>query len=305
MGEKLTDLTTAKLLQKFGAGNHKPGSGSASAFQGMLSAQMLRTVIDLTNEQKRREIYSQYLPELLRIKDEIESRIYINLERLFQEDSEQFDRVIKFREQRDGELNPQKKRLLTIEAQEALKFATEIPLKIAELCIELVDFAAYVFDHGFKSARGDSGVALNSAMSGIASCLSIVELNLISLSFDKWTEKIRLSKTGIKLRYDKLSSYGVERLAVLEKESNENMAYHQSVADFRSGNLADSILSNSEIEKIVSRLQNTLWLQRDKIWKNENIENPMYVLKPDVRLKESDGLYLYSIRYTWNLRTRW
>jgi formiminotetrahydrofolate cyclodeaminase len=33
-----------KDLMKFGAGNHKPGSGSAAAFQGMVSAKLISTV---------------------------------------------------------------------------------------------------------------------------------------------------------------------------------------------------------------------------------------------------------------------
>ena len=173
MNGKLLDIATGKLLEKFGAGNHKPGSGSASAFQGMLSAQMLLTVINLTNDPKRRKNYAKYLPELLGIKQEIESRIYIQLEYLFQTDSEHFDRVIKLREQRDEEPDFLKKSRISEKAQESLKPATQIPLEIAELCLELGDFAANVFDYGFKAARGDSGVALNSAISGVGSCLSI------------------------------------------------------------------------------------------------------------------------------------
>ena len=289
------DIATGKLLEKFGSGNHKPGSGSASAFQGMLSAQMLRTVIDLTNDPKRRETYSIYIPELQRIKHEIESHIYSALETLFQKDSEQFDKVINLREQRDKESNPHKKRTLSLEAWKALKLATEIPLRIAELCLELGDFAAYVFDYGFKSARGDSGVALNSAISGVASCLSIIELNLTSLSFDEETEKMRQDKRNIKSRYDKLASIGDEKLTILEKESNKNMLYHKSIADFQSGNLADSIRSNSDIKEIVRRLQNTLWLQRDKIWKNKTPQNPIEVLKPQVVLmKVMDYTFLQS-----------
>jgi formiminotetrahydrofolate cyclodeaminase len=283
MDGKLTDLTTGRLLEKFGAGNHKPGSGSASALQGMLSAQLLRTVIDLT---EGREAYSEYLPELLRIKSNLDSHIYPKLESLFQEDSEQFDKVIKLREQRDLESDPQKKRLLFWEAQEALKLATELPLKIAELCLELSGYAAFVFDNGFKSARGDSGVALNSAISCIASCLSIVELNLITLTEDDFTDNIRQHKIDIKSRYDKIAMYGVDKLNILENEANENMLFQQSIANFRRGNLADTVSSNSDIEKIVRKLQNTLWIQRSKIWKKDKHEDPLEVLKPDVVLKK-------------------
>lgn len=286
MSGKLTDIATGKLLEKFGAGNHKPGSGSASALHGMLSAQMLRTVIDLIDETRRRNVYAAYIPELRIIKVEIDQRIYKALETLFQSDSEQFDRVINLRVQRDNEQNPQKRWELSVSAKEALKVATEIPLQIADLCIELGDFAAYVFDHAFKSARGDSGVALNGAISGIASCLSIIDLNLISLPVDDLTEKIRQHKENIKLNYNRLSSLGNARLKILETESNEAKIYQQSIAEFKAGNLADAVRSNSDLEKIVMRLQNTLWVNRHKIWKNEDLQNPLLLLKPDAVLKK-------------------
>jgi len=282
------DIATGKLLEKFGAGNHKPGSGSASAMQGMLSAQMLRTVIDLTNDEKHRKNYLVYIPKLQIIKNKIEP-IYNELERLFQTDSEQFDKVINLREQRDKKVNPHEKRILSEEAREALKISTKTPLRIAELCLKLADFAMFIFDHGFKSARGDSGVALNSAVSAIASCLCIIELNLVSLPFDQETEKMREVKRSIKSKYNQLLSLTSEKLAILEKESNENRLYERSIRKFQSGNLAESIRSNSEIEEIVRQLQNTLWLQRDKIWKNQNVQNPMELLKPEIVLKKVMG----------------
>jgi formiminotetrahydrofolate cyclodeaminase len=131
MAERLIDITTGKLLDKFGAGNHKPGSGSASAFQGMLAAQMLRTVIDLTLEPKRRNTYHNYVLELQKIKQRIDEIIYTGLESLFQLDSEQFDNVIKLRLLRDNEDDWKKKRALLSRAQQALITSTETPLNIA------------------------------------------------------------------------------------------------------------------------------------------------------------------------------
>jgi len=58
---KLIELSTEELLKKFGSGKHKPGSGSAAAFQGMLSAKLIHTVIDLT---KSRETYKKWWTEL-------------------------------------------------------------------------------------------------------------------------------------------------------------------------------------------------------------------------------------------------
>lgn len=289
MGDKLIDISTGKLLQKFGAGNHKPGSGSASALQGMLSAQMIRTVINLTNDPnkpKRKELYSAYIPKLLEIKQEIDSRIYVALEGLFQVDSEEFDKVIKLREARDNEQDKIKKKKLAEEATDALVVSTETPIKIAELCLELATFANYVFDNGFKSARGDCGVAINSAVSAVASCLSIIELNLILLPINERIEKIRQRKSAIRLEYDILYSNVNRPLNILEKEAVQNKEFQESIAIFQKGNLVDSVKTNADIEEIVRKLQNILWLQRERIWKNRTIENPKNVLKPDVVLEK-------------------
>jgi formiminotetrahydrofolate cyclodeaminase len=106
MTAKLLDLPTAELLDKLDAGNHKPGSGSAAALQGILSARLLRTVISLTKDPKRAQNYAQQLPNLRKIEAAVESRIIPNLERLFQEDSDQFDRAIRLRQDRENETDP-------------------------------------------------------------------------------------------------------------------------------------------------------------------------------------------------------
>lgn len=286
MLEKLKDISTGKLLEKFGAGNHKPGSGSASALQGMLSAQLIRTVIELTKEPKRQKTYSEYIPEFLRIEHEINSRIYNSLEGLFQRDSEEFDQVIKLREARDNQKDLLRKRELKLEAQNALIISTETPIEIAELCLELVEFANYIFDNGFKSARGDSGVAINSAISAVASCLSIIELNLISVPMNERTEKIRERKTLIKSKYVELSSNSTRTLNILEEEAAKSKNFYENILKFQKGNLADSAKTNSEIEMVVRDLQNTLWLQREKIWKTELSEHLIDMLKPNVVLEK-------------------
>lgn len=293
MSEKLTDLTTGKLLEKFGAGNHKPGSGSASAFQGLLAAQMLRTVIDLTLEPKRKSNYQKYIPELHNIREDIDKHIYPELEKLFQLDSEQFDCVIKLRNQRDHEVDWKEKKNLSLSAQEALITSTVTPLNIAELCLKLVTFAQYVFNNGFKSARGDSGVAINCAVSAVASCLSIVELNLISLPINSRTESIRERKEKAKSTYLEISQTVFNALAVLENESNQNRNFQKSILGFQKGNLEDVVDSISDIENLVRQLQNTLWLQRDCIWKNKSLKSPLDVLQPGTVLDKVMG-YTYQ-----------
>lgn len=130
MDVKLLELSTKELLKKFGSGNHKPGSGSAAALQGMLSAQLISTVIELTNDEKRRDKYAVALPRLLQIYKDIEDRIYPQLERLFQEDSTQFGKAIELRMARDKEEDSKIKQRLAQQAQRALVPATELPIEM-------------------------------------------------------------------------------------------------------------------------------------------------------------------------------
>lgn len=279
--KKLIDIPTGELLEKFGAGQHKPGSGSASALQGMISAQMLRTVIELTLDPKHKSKYFLHVEQLAKIKADIEDRIYPNLVNLFQEDSDLFDIVINLREARNAEQDPVRKKMKAEKAMQSLKPATEIPLRIAEYCLELGDYAVFVFDNGFKSARGDSGVALNSAISGISSSLYIVELNLQSIASDEWLYLVRKQKVKVKTAYDLLSAKGTDRLGFLEKLSeNKYEPLYEYFEEFRLGNLADNTYTNEDIEKLVRKLQNVLWKQKEKIWPAGSELNELQILDP-------------------------
>jgi formiminotetrahydrofolate cyclodeaminase len=283
MGEKLIDLVAKKLLEKFGSGMHKPGSGSASAFQGMLSAQLLLTVIDLTNQLERREKYKEKLVQLLNIGEDIKLRLFPALEILFQEDSDHFDKVINLRRARDAAtrskdwiLHQQK----VAAADDALKTATDLPVRIAQICSELGKHAGEVFDHGFQSARGDSGVALQCAIAGIGSCLSIIELNLTKLSADAWMTQLRSQKAELKVRFIELSALGIAKLAILEEETEKNWQSEQTFAMYRLGILGKTIRTDQDMEKLVRDLQNKLWIERDQIWRKGITTDAMKVINP-------------------------
>lgn len=292
MGGKLVDLATQQLLEKFGAGAHKPGSGSAAAFQGMLSAKLLITVIDLTNDPKRRKNYKAHLDKLLTIHKEINTRLYPLLEVLFQEDSDHFDKVITLRKERD-KVDRKKESLLYRQrvdaANMALRQATVLPIQIAQCCYELGKYAEVVFDHGFKSARGDSGVALQCATSGLGGCLSIIELNLTTLPADDWMASIRQKKPSLKAEYEELSALAAAKLAILEKESEENWQLQQGIARYSMGTLGKTIKSDQDMEKLVKDLQNYLWQHRLLIWKKSTISNPMDVIRPQDVLEKVLG----------------
>jgi formiminotetrahydrofolate cyclodeaminase len=135
-----------------------------------------------------------------------------------QEDSEQFDRVIKARRLRDEETDKVKKRQLSEKALGELRDATEIPIRIAETCLHLAEKAIVVFDLGFKAARGDSGVAISSALAGASGAISIIYLNLTSFKGGEWAIQTRIKADDLSQRTQALQLQLLERITRLQQE---------------------------------------------------------------------------------------
>jgi formiminotetrahydrofolate cyclodeaminase len=286
-----------ELLEKFGEGNHRPGSGSAAALQGMISAQLIRTVISLTSEEKRRPQYDKWLSDFQSMKLEIETSIYPTLARLFQEDSDQFDKTIELRKKRNAETNPERKAILANQALEALVPSTEMPVDIALCCAKLGDMAAFVFEHGFNAVRGDSAVALNGAVSGLFGCLSIIELNLLSFGWNEWTREIRLETKELKTTYERLLAKSGVLLHTLEEENKRkrSIQFDNTLAELQSGRWEDLHLSEVGIEDMAKKVQNALWDYREMFWKEDTPGAYLDVLQPDVVIEKILG-YQFAYR---------
>lgn len=285
MTATLIHLPTAQLLEKFGAGNHKPGSGSAAALQGMISARLIQTVIALTSDPKRPARYAPQISNLLKIQTALESRIIPSLERAFQDDSDQFDRAIQLRKRRDNELDSMVRKELADQAAAALVPATEIPVQIAKDCVELARFALFVFDNGFQSALGDSGVALNAAISGISGSLSIVELNLQHFGPSDWAAGIRASREALITELDELTAEARKRLASQVSRTERKTAFLIEAQAMSVAVKGKKPLPETAIEALAVRLQRALWINKDWLWKNDTVENPLEVLNPDKALE--------------------
>ncbi|MCU0442106.1 MAG: cyclodeaminase/cyclohydrolase family protein [Bacteroidia bacterium] len=267
-------------MEKIGAGSHKPGSGSAAALNGILSCKLLLTVIELTLDPKRANKYSNYKNEFEKIRETILIEIGPRLEQLFEEDSIQFDKAIKKRIQRDSEKNQRVKNEIQEESLKELKLSTEIPIEISRLCIQLGKFAVVVFSKGFKSARGDSGVALGSALSGISGCISIISLNLNSFPKSVWTDKIHIEKNVLKTEYLALNSENTKLLNLLDSEAIRKSDFLAEFIDIRKSFYGKSKVTHDEIENLARRIQNSLWEYRDLIWGENKPKNLLGILKP-------------------------
>lgn len=281
MNIDLLELPTKDLLEKIGAGNHKPGSGSAAALNGILSCKLILTVIELSLDPKRAKFYGKHSNEFNLIKSKIKESIGPRLEVLFKEDAVQFDKAIQKRIERDIEQNQLKKNQLQETALKELKQSTELPIEIAYLCVELAKNANIIFNKGFKAARGDAGVALSSALSGLTGCLSIISLNLQSFPKNNWTNNVKIKRNSLRKEYELLAAENMKLMNILDEEADNKNNFLAEFVEIRKMYFGKSRLMDSDMEKLARRIQNALWEHQDFIWQHDNPPNLLGVLKPE------------------------
>lgn len=275
-------ITVNELLDKLGMGGHKPGSGSAAALQGMISAKLVQTVIMISNRKKYRETYKVVLPKLLKMSEDIDNDIFPKLLDSFHKDAYYFDKAIKARTatmmaEKESDFY-EASRLRKMEAEE-LKMSVRIPLEIAELCVKLAKISLFVFNNAFRSARGDSHVALGGSVASLAGCLSIVQLNFLSFKIDHfyWTKEMSDWYDDLKSEYELLKVEVDNCVSILEKEVSGQMDLYSDINEFLEKSKVDGNWSDNEIESLASEFQNLLWKHHKSIW-GVSLESPRQIL---------------------------
>lgn len=282
--QNLLALPAETLLNKFGSGKHAPGSGSAAALMGLLSAKLVLTVGQLTLIRKE---YEKHHGEVRSACDRIQTFVVPRLELLFQEDAEVFDKVIAARRARDAASESRDKRKLGEVALEQLKVATAIPFNIAETCLELIDLAAIVFDGGFKGARGDTGAALSSAVAGVLASVFVINLNLKSFRGSYWARQQRKLCDELQARVTEKYEGALKRMLKLRAEDVAALTAldpQDLIAALSEG--TKRRYANAEIEERASAVQALVWRKRLEIWVDDPLpEDPVDMLNPDIALR--------------------
>lgn len=285
MSIELLELRALDLLERFGDGEHKPGSGSAAALNGMLACQLVITVAKLT---VNRDSYQRVTKRAEQIRLRIEKSLEPSLRRMFGEDSIEFGKVFAARQFRD---QVSKGSRIWWDRERAhlshLKSATDLPLEIARSCLAVCRIAVEVFDIGYRCARGDTCVALSSALSGAKGALSIIYLNLRSFranDWPDWQEQMRTIARGLQREIDILEGELQIRSACLENRT-----------------------SNAEIDERARDLQLKLFHRRE-------VRGPVDVVQAVRLLDPRSALALYGFECreiealgeieTWNGRAK-
>jgi len=148
-----------------------PGGGSAAALTGVLSASLT--------------IMAANISDLKELKKETQ-KVKKKLEKLIDKDAEAYQKVLEAYRTKD------KKQI-----NKALKYATEIPMKIAKESYNAMELAEKVYDQGKKSTATDLYTAVGLARAAVESSLIVAELNLRTLKDKEYENKIRPKKANL------------------------------------------------------------------------------------------------------------
>jgi formiminotetrahydrofolate cyclodeaminase len=209
------ELPTSELLEKFGKGNHIPGSGSAAVLSALVAIELIKTVCILT---KTKESYSNVHKQMDYIKELLINKYKPKLFDLFYNDSIEFGKVSEKRRQRDNEEDTKLKEKYGREAAELLRTATEIPIETCKTCIELIDFAFAIFENGYKATKGDAGVAISNLLAGISGSLFVILLNVKVAKKSAWTELKRKEVEALALQFGKKQKEAFSKVINLYSE---------------------------------------------------------------------------------------
>ncbi|WP_416311293.1 cyclodeaminase/cyclohydrolase family protein [Pseudomonas sp. W03] len=218
--QQLLERPTNQLLNDFGAGRASPGSGSAAALLGLLAAKMINTVCDISAN--KAECIDNH-KEFGFIKKAVLEQIEPRLKELFELDAKDFERVVELRVLRDKSTDPNEKKRFSTESSDLLEKATDYTFEIADISLRLMRFGITMFEHGWSAIRGDSGVAISSAMASVMSSIFITNLNLKTLKKRKYASDNLKKLQGLQSNLNELQTKAFSCVTAISAESLESI----------------------------------------------------------------------------------
>lgn len=197
----LLDKPATEMLNTFSKGIGMPGSGCVAALSALSAAHLLVSVCKLTTTKER---YKEVHDEMAQIQEALETKYIPRLATIIDDDAAAVKEMLRYRIQRDKETDELKKDELQQKAQEGLKNATDTMISLCATCLDIIPMALEVYNIGLKSAKGDTAVVLSNLLSGAASGLYTVLINIKTAKEQEWTVAL---KPGIETFFGRLHEY--------------------------------------------------------------------------------------------------
>ncbi|MDW8101282.1 MAG: cyclodeaminase/cyclohydrolase family protein [Anaerolineae bacterium] len=168
----LAEKPLNQFMDELASSAPAPGGGSVAALAGAMGAALVSMVCNLTIGKKK---YADVEEEIKAILEQSEAlrREFLNL---LEADVAAYTRVSEaMKMPRETE---EQKAIREEALDKALKEATEVPLRVAEACVRVIDLCRPVAEKGNVNAVSDAGVAVVMAEAGLRSAALNVLINL-------------------------------------------------------------------------------------------------------------------------------
>jgi len=163
--------TVSGFIADLASPSPAPGGGSASALSGSMGAALLEMAVRITKNISDGDGEVPLLREIPLLREQCFQ--------LIEEDAEAFRKVMEAYRLPKGDDGEKRRRSSAI--QEALRGATEVPLRTAETCLEIITCAGAVIALCKESCISDAMVGFYSAEAGFHGAMANVDINLPSL----------------------------------------------------------------------------------------------------------------------------
>jgi formiminotetrahydrofolate cyclodeaminase len=174
----LAELTVRDLTERLASRAPTPGGGSASALGGALGAALVEMVCELTVGKPEYEEVDPIARQIGAAAGELRASLLAAA----QEDAAAYDGVAEAR--RLPRETDEDKAARKVAIAEASVTATEVPLRVVRLALDVLDLAARMAPIGNRNAISDAGVAALFAAAAARGAAFNVAINLPALPED-------------------------------------------------------------------------------------------------------------------------
>ncbi len=187
----LVDLAVKDFVSELSSANATPGGGSVSALGAALSSALYEMAVRISFSDIDEDM-KDYMDILVPLKQDALL--------LIDADTDAFKQVMLAYAL--PKITDEDKKFRTGEIQKALKGASEVPFKTAELCMALLHKTAEVAVVCKESCVSDAAVAYNYAKSSFKGALYNVAINLASIKDKDFTEAMNEKVTQMNCWYE-------------------------------------------------------------------------------------------------------
>jgi glutamate formiminotransferase/formiminotetrahydrofolate cyclodeaminase len=187
----LAAMTLARFVDEVSTESPAPGGGSVAALGGSLGAALSSMVANLTIGKKG---YEPVWEELRTVADEGQW-LKARLVRAIDDDTQAFNKVLDAMRLPKGTPEQQAERDRAV--ADAYRYAANVPLETARLCLEAIRLSQRVSEKGNKASASDAGVAALMARAGVEGAALNVLINLGSISDERFKGECRRQVEGL------------------------------------------------------------------------------------------------------------